>query len=133
MTDLTADMNGPGLLKGEPAPGGEKAVSAAALATSSGALIACSACCVLPVALPAVALALGATTLSWMEAAHGWLTLGAVLMLLAAWGLVWRQSARTGRRAAKATLLMLGAATLLTGVALAWPWVEPALVALVRP
>lgn len=112
--------------------GGETAASAAALATSSGALLACSACCVLPVALPAVALALGATTLSWMEAANGWLTLAATLMLLAAWGLVWRQSARTGQRASKATIYMLGAATLLTGVALAWPWLEPSLVALFK-
>lgn len=112
--------------------GGETAASAAALATSSGALLACSACCVLPVALPAVALALGATTLSWMEAAHGWLTVGALLILLAAWGLVWRQSSRTGRRAAKATITMLGAATVLTGIALAWPWLEPSLVALFK-
>ena len=108
----------------------ETAASAAALTTSSGALLACSACCVLPVALPAVALALGATTLSWMEAAHSWLTLAAALMLLAAWGLVWRQSARTGRRAAKSTIYMLGAATVLTGVALAWPLLEPSLIAL---
>ena len=112
--------------------GGETAASAAALASSSGALLACSACCVLPLALPAVALALGATTLSWMEAAHGWLTLAATLMLLAAWGLVWRQSARTGQRAAKATISMLGASTVLTGVALAWPWLEPSLVALFK-
>lgn len=132
MTNLTADWNESGLLKGEPAPGGEKAASAAALATSTGALVACSACCVLPVALPAVALALGATTLSWVEAAHGWLTIGAVVMLLAAWGLVWRQSARSGRRTARATILMLGVATVLTGVALAWPWLEPGLVALFR-
>ena len=108
----------------------ERAASAAALTASSGALLACSACCVLPVALPPVALALGATTLSWMEAAHGWLTLLAALMLLAAWGLVWRQSARTRQPAAKSTIYMLAAASILTGIALAWPWLESSLVAL---
>ena len=111
---------------------GETAASATALTTSSGALLACSACCVLPIALPAVALALGATTLSWMEAAHSWLTLAAVLMLFAAWGFVFRQSARTGRRASKSTIYMLGAATVLTGLAVAWPWLEPGLVALFK-
>lgn len=125
MTELTRNLHG---VSGS----GETGASAAALATSSGALLACSACCVLPVALPAVALALGATTLSWMQAANGWLTVGAALMLLAAWGLVWRQSSRTGRRVAKATIYMLGTATVLTGIALAWPWLEPNLLALFK-
>ena len=115
-----------------PAPGGDKAVGAAALATSTGAVLACSACCVLPIALPAVALALGATTIAWMEAAHGWLTLISVVLLIAAWGLVWWHSSRSRRRAARATIYMLSAATVLTALALAWPWIEPSLLALLR-
>lgn len=114
------------------AGGGDKAASAAALVTSSGALLACSACCVLPLALPAVALAVGATTLAWMEAAHGWLTLVALLMLVTAWGLVWRQTTRTGRGTAKATVYILTSATVLTGIALAWSWIEPSLMALFK-
>ena len=114
------------------APGSDRAVGAAALATSTGAVLACTACCVLPLALPAVALALGATTLAWMEAAHGWLTLMSVALLLSAWALVWWHSSRSGRRAARSTIYMLSVATVLTAIALAWPWIEPGLVASLR-
>ena len=111
---------------------GEKAAGAAALVSSTGALLACSACCVLPMALPAVALALGATTLSWMEAAHGWLTIVSVVLLLGAWSLVLWHSSRSGRRAARATIIMLVVASVLTALALAWAWVEPWLVSMLR-
>lgn len=132
MTNPTIGLNrlpelGPAL-----SDNGEKAVGAAALATSSGAVLACSACCVLPLAIPAVALALSATTVAWIEAANVWVTGFSVILLAGAWALVLRQTARSGKRAAKSTIYMLGAATVLTGVALAWPWLEPGLIALFK-
>lgn len=103
---------------------GEKAVGAAALATSSGAVLACSACCVLPLAIPAVALALSATTIAWIEAANVWITGFSVILLAGAWALIWRQSARSGKRAANSTIYMLCAATLLSAIAVSWPYTE---------
>lgn len=111
---------------------GGAALGVVSVATSAGAVLSCAACCVLPLALPAVALDGMAGGLAWMEAAHGWLTVAAVVLLAGAWGYVWRQSAATGRRAARATILLLGIATALTLVALAWSWIEPALIAALR-
>jgi hypothetical protein len=107
--------------------------SAAALAVSTGAILAQSACCIVPIGFPAIALALGATTLAWMKAARTGMTVVSLLMLAGAWYFVWRQTARSGKRAARSTKVMLGGATLLTVVALGWRWVEPVLLDLVRP
>ncbi|OYZ91389.1 MAG: hypothetical protein B7X99_16255, partial [Rhizobiales bacterium 17-65-6] len=46
----------------------DKAAPRTALATSGGAM-ACAACCVLPVAFPAIALAGGGALLIWIDAA----------------------------------------------------------------
>lgn len=126
-------MNSTALPMDNPDTGNSDAkASAAALATSTGAVLACSACCVLPIALPAVALALGATTLAWMKAAHIGLTIASLLMLAGAWHYTRRQSARSGKRTATATRVMLGGATLFTGVALGWYWIEPVLIGLFK-
>lgn len=112
--------------------GGGAALGAVSVAASAGAVLSCAACCVLPLALPALALGGMAGALAWMETAHGWLTVAAVVLLAGAWGYVWRQSAATGRRAARATIVLLAIATALTLVALAWPWIEPGLIAALR-
>ena len=109
---------------------GENAVGAATVTTSAGAVLACSACCVLPLALPAVALGGAAGLVAWMEAVHGWITGLSIVFLLAGWAFVAMQAHRTGKRAARATISMLLAATGLTLVALSWPLLEPTLVAL---
>jgi hypothetical protein len=51
----------------------EKAARAAAVATASGALV-CGVCCVLPVAIPALALAGGGSTIAWLGRAQSWAT-----------------------------------------------------------
>ena len=106
--------------------GSGKAYGIAALTTSFGAVFASSACCVIPLAAPPLALAIGGTALAWMVDAQGWLTGLAALMLVAAWVLVSRQPVRASR----STLTMLAAATILTAIALAWPWIEKPLVGL---
>ena len=63
---------------------GPKAASATAVACGAGALLACSAC-VLPLALPAIALAASGGALAWLYNAHVWMTALGVLAVLAAW------------------------------------------------
>ena len=110
----------------------DKQASAVALVTASGAIIACSACCILPLALPAVALALGATTLAMMKASHVGLTFVALAMLVGAWFVVWRQMKRTGKGIARSSRAMMLVATLLTVIALCWQWIEQPLVTLMK-
>src|SRR3546814_6306741 len=57
-----------------PAPPGnsETAVGVTATATSTASVLSCAACCVLPLALPASALAGAGATLSWFESASPW-------------------------------------------------------------
>ena len=103
-----------------------RAYGLAALTTSLSAVFASSACCIIPLAAPPLALAIGGTALAWLVDAHNWLTGIAALMLVAAWVLVRRQPVRPGR----ATMAMLGASTILTAIALAWRWIEQPLVGL---
>lgn len=117
-------------------PGGankEMAVGAAATVTSSAAVLSCAACCVLPLALPAAALAGAGATLGWFESASPWLRMASVIVVLAAWAMVWRESARTGRRAARATIWLLGISSLLTAISLLWePFIEGPLIQILR-
>ena len=58
-------MNSTALPLENPEEGGnETKTSAAALAVSTGAILAQSACCIVPIGFPTIALALGATTLA---------------------------------------------------------------------
>ena len=114
------------------APSSERAVGVTATATSTTAVLSCSACCVLPLALPATALAGAGATLSLLETASPWLTLFSVGVVLAAWIIVWRQSAATGKRAARSTIIMLSISTGLTVIALVWPLIEGDLVTLLK-
>lgn len=98
--------------------GTEKAVGAAAVITSSGTVLACAACCTLPLALPAVAVGAAGGVLAWLEAASGWMTGLSVGILAAAWLMVVSQTRRSRKRAASSTLYMLAGSTLLTTLAL---------------
>ena len=108
----------------------EKAAIAAAV-TTAGAAVACGAACLLPILLPGAALAAGGTALAMMGGAYGPLTAMAVLVLLGAWAFVAWQSVRRARRPSVTALGLLSLATVLAGVALFWPQIEPGLLALV--
>lgn len=109
----------------------DKAAPRAALATSGGAL-ACAACCVLPVAFPAIALAGGGAVLVWIDAATKVTFVAALLSVIGAWGWVLYRARSTGKRTAKATLLMMQIATAVLALGLAFPIYEPFLINLIK-
>jgi hypothetical protein len=120
--------------KSEPAPLKAGKVAGAAAATSATAAIAWGACCVLPLAFPAIAASAIGGVLVWLAGARVWLTMLAALVVVAAWLWVWRQSVVRRARPAPLTLWLMGAATLLLVAGLAWTRIEPALLrALIQP
>ena len=118
-TEVTTDNSG-------------KAAGLGAMAASSAAVIACGACCILPLALPAIALASLGGTLAWLAGAHPWLTGLSVLIVIAAWAWIIWQGRRTGKRQARSTLVLMSISTAFTLLALAWPWIEPSIMAALR-
>lgn len=100
-------------------------VGVTATATSSAAVLSCAACCVLPLALPAALLAGTGATLGWLESASPWLRLLSLAIVATAWLMIWRHSMRTGKRAARPTIVLLGLSTVLTAISLLWePYFE---------
>lgn len=108
-------------------PAREKTARDAAVASTAGA-VACGVCCVLPFALPPVALASTGSALAWLAGAHGWVTGVATVATGGAWGWIWRQSVRARVRPARSTLFMMGLATVFLTLALVWPIIEPHIV-----
>lgn len=115
----------------ENAPAKDKAVGVAAVVATTGAIGACILCCTLPVAFPAAALALLGGGVALLGVAHKAMTLLGLAAVLAAWGWVWFQSRRSGKRPARLTLRHMALATALLALALAWPLVERPLLALI--
>lgn len=109
----------------------DKAAPRTALATSGGAM-ACAACCVLPVAFPAIALAGGGALLIWIDAATKVMFVAALLSVTGAWGWVIYRARSTGKRTAKPTLLMMQAATAVLVLGLAFPAYEPFVIKLIK-
>jgi len=105
----------------------EKAACAAAVATAAGAVI-CGVCCALPFALPAVALAGGGTLFAWLGGGQAWVTIGAAIVVAGAWGWIGWQSIRSKCKPARATLYVMGIATIILALAFLWPMIEPQLV-----
>jgi hypothetical protein len=101
----------------------------AAAATSATAVVACAACCVLPLAFPAVAATAAGGLLAWLGGAHAWMTGLAAIVVIAAWSWVWWQFAKHDVRPAKSTFGLMGVASLALILALAWPQIEPPLMA----
>jgi hypothetical protein len=97
-----------------------KAASFTAVTLATGA-VACGACCVLPFALPAAALASAGSVLAWLAGAYAWITGVALLAVLGAWAWIAWDTARSQRRPAASTLYVMTAATILTAVAALWP------------
>ena len=106
-----------------------RVVVAAAAATATGAL-ACAVCCVLPFALPAVALASAGGIIAWFAQAQSWMMHLALVTVAAAWLWVGWQSLRSKTRPAKSTLVAMGGATIFLVLAISWPLLEPSVVRL---
>jgi len=104
----------------------EKAAGVVAVACATGA-VTCAVGCVLPFALPAVALAGVGSILSLLAGAYVWMTGLAVLAVAGAWTWICIQAVRSSARPARSTLYMMGVATPLSALALLWPRIEPGL------
>ena len=109
----------------------ERAASAAAATVAIGA-VACGVCCVLPFALPAVALAASGGTLAAFAQAFWGALYFATAMVAIAWLWVIVDTRRTEKRPARATLTMMVVATAALAVAGLWPTIEPHLITMLK-
>jgi hypothetical protein len=107
--------------------GTTKATGIVAMTAATGA-VACAACCVLPFALPAAALAGLGTMLALLAGALTWVTALAVVAVAGAWTWVGWQSLRSRAWPAPSTPYMMASATALAAVAMMWPRIEPVLI-----
>ncbi|WP_247509941.1 tetratricopeptide repeat protein [Bradyrhizobium sp. 157] len=114
---------------GEERQPGTKAAGLTAVTLATGA-VACGACCVLPLALPAALLAGTGGVLAWFANMHLWITGLAVLAVIGAWGWIAWQTRRTRCKPAASTLYVMVAATALMSTAVLWPFIEEQLVSL---
>lgn len=104
-------------------------VAGGAAAVVALSALACGVCCVLPFALPAAILAMSGGVLAWFAGARGWMTALAAVAVGGAWLWIGVQTFRTRRRPARSTLLTLTVATAILALAVAWPGIEPIVVA----
>jgi hypothetical protein len=105
-------------------PPGVKAAGLTAVTLATGA-VACGACCVLPFALPAAALAGTGSILAWFVGAYAWVTGLAIFAVIGAWAWIAWQTVQTRRRPVASTLYVMAAATALTAIAALWPFIAP--------
>ena len=108
-----------------------RAVGTIAATVSVGAL-ACGVCCVLPLAIPVAMLGSFGAVIAWFAQAYSWLTPIAIIAVLAGWLWVAYQSRRSGKRPAKATLVIMGIATVMMVLAYLWPMFEGPIAGLLR-
>lgn len=101
-------------------------------ATASVAALACGVCCVLPLAIPAAMLGTFGGIIAWFAHAYSWLTPIAIAAVVAGWLWVAFQSRRSGKRPARATLLIMAFATAMMALAYFWPLLERPITALLR-
>lgn len=109
----------------------EKTAYRVAMATAAGAVL-CGVCCVLPFALPAVALATSGAVIAWFAAAYSWATMLAVAIVAAAWLWIAMKSLRARAWPSRSTWYTMGLATMVLGLAVVWPRIEPAIIALLK-
>lgn len=110
----------------------EGKAAGAAVLTSATAVLACGACCVIPLAFPAIAASLAGGLLAWLARAHAWMTGLALIVVVAAWLWIWRQTVKHKARVSKPTLGLMGAGSLIMLLALAWPKIETPILALLQ-
>lgn len=102
----------------------EKAVRAAAITTAAGVL-ACGVCCVLPIAIPAIALASAGGAIAWIGGEQRWAAAIAGLVVTTAWGWIGLQSLKARAKPSRRTLYMMVVATVVLVLGLLWPRIEP--------
>ena len=113
-----------------PKPGSRGAsIAASAAGVAATGALACAACCILPFALPAAALAVAGGTLAWLASLYEGAIVAATVLVATAWIWVVRQSQRTRKRPAATTVLVMLAASTMLALAYCWPIVEPIVIA----
>lgn len=105
------------------------AIAASAAGVAAAGALACAACCILPFALPAAALAVAGGTLAWLSSVYQGAIVVAIALVAAAWAWVVWQSWRTRKRPAGTTVLVMLAASTMLGLAYYWPAIEPIAIA----
>ena len=88
----------------------------------------CAACCVLPIAIPAITLVGAGSVIAWLGGAQGWATMIAAFVVAAAWGWVGLQSIFAKAQPARTTLYVMVIATIILMLGLLWPRIEPLIV-----
>ena len=111
----------------QPKPKSKSSAVAKAAVIAAGTAAACTACCVLPFTLPAIALANIGGILTLLDHAHGWATWLAISAVAAAWVWIGYQSIRARVRPATSTLTLMGLATIVIMLAASWPLLKPTL------
>lgn len=106
-------------------PGKTATKIAGAAAMTALAATACTACCILPFALPAAVLAFAGGSIAVLDHAHGWITKLAMAVVISTWCWIGWQRWRNGRRIGRVAAALMIVATLLTVVAASWPVIEP--------
>jgi hypothetical protein len=105
------------------------AVAASAAGIAAAGAFACAACCILPFTLPAAALAVTSGMLAWLASIYEGAIIVAIALVAAAWIWVIRQSLRTRKRPAAATVMVTLGASVMLALAYFWPAIEPLAVA----
>ena len=72
------------------------------------------------------------SAIAWFARGHRWMTALALVATAGAWLWIWHQSTRAGAKPARSTLVTLGIATALLGLALIWPHIEPDIIDALR-
>jgi hypothetical protein len=105
----------------------ERTARGAALTAAAGA-VACGVCCLLPFALPAVALAGAGGIIAWLGGFQFWATVLAATVVAAAWIWIVVQSVSAKAKPARSTTYMMGIANGVLLLALVWSRVEPLII-----
>lgn len=107
-------------------------LAGAAIGSSAAAVLACGACCVLPLMFPGITASVAGGTIAWLAGAHRGITIAAAIIVVVAWLWVWRASAKRKAGPAIFTLAMMSLAALSLVTALAWPRIEAILLVMLN-
>lgn len=118
----------PFLSGAESATAARKSVIGLAPVSAAGAALACGACCIAPLVMPAIAVGSFGTALAWIGRAHFAMTVIAAVLVSGGWLIVYRDTLARRVRPARRTLWIMSMASMLLVAAIAWPRIESPLV-----